>query len=151
MEQKLDPTKDYILVKDLSTAYEWVQKMLQYNFNALNYENISKWIKETWMIIQTERDKYMREKELYAKFETERNKIEKELDKEMKDKTAPDYQQKKTEELNKRMQWIIDPYMQEFIDTTTVEFKKLNYTFQETVPAYVNMFMEQNICVAFKY
>ena len=56
------------------------------------------------MIIQTERDKYMREKELYAKFETERNKIEKELDKEMKDKTAPDYQQKKTEELNKRMQ-----------------------------------------------
>ena len=53
MEQKLDPTKDYILVKDLSTAYEWVQKMLQYNFNALNYENISKWIKETWMIIQT--------------------------------------------------------------------------------------------------
>ena len=103
------------------------------------------------MIIQTERDKYMREKELYAKFETERNKIEKEIDKEMKDKTAPDYQQKKTEELNKRMQWIIDPYMQEFIDTTTVEFKKLNYTFQETVPAYVNMFMEQNICVAFKY
>ena len=104
------------------------------------------------MVIQTERDKWMKEKELYSKFETERNKIEKEIDKEMKDKTVPDYQQKKTEELNKRMQEIIDPHMQEFIDTVIVkDFKQLNYTFQETVPAYVNMFMEQNVCVAFKY
>jgi len=34
-------------IKDISTAYEGIQKMLQYNFNAINYENISKWIKET--------------------------------------------------------------------------------------------------------
>ena len=62
----------------------------------------------------------MKQKELYSKFETERNKIEKEIDKKMKDKTDPDYQSKKTEELNKRMQAIIDPYMQEFIDTVNV-------------------------------
>lgn len=142
------------LIKDISTAYEGIQKMLQYNFNAINYENISKWIKETWFLIQQKRDEYMKEKNLYSKFETERNKIEKELDKEMKDKSSPDYQQKKTEELNKRMQAIIDPYMQEFIDTAIVkwsEYKELSYTFQDTVPAYVNMFMEQNNCVAFKY
>lgn len=62
----------------------------------------------------------MKEKELYSKFETERNRIEKEIDKEMKDKTAEDYEKKKTEELNKRMQAVIDPYMQEFIDTVNV-------------------------------
>lgn len=143
---------EMISIKDISTAYEWIQKMLQYNFNALNYENISKWMKETWVVIQSERDKWMKDKELYSKFETERNKIEKEIDKEMKDKTAEDYQQKKTEELNKRMQAVIDPHMQEFIDTVMVkDFKKLSYHFQETVPAYVNMFMEQNVCVDFTY
>lgn len=141
-------------IKDISTAYEWIQKMLQYNFNATNFENISTWIKDTWMLIQKKRDEWMKEKELYSKFETERNKIEKEIDKEMKDKTASDYQSKKTEELNKRMQEIIDPYMQEFIDTVTVgwdEFKILSYHFQETVPAYVNMYMQQNVCVNFTY
>lgn len=143
---------EMISIKDISTAYEWIQKMLQYNFNALNYENISKWMKETWVVIQSERDKWMKDKELYSKFETERNKIEKEINKEMKDKTAEDYQQKKTEELNKRMQAVIDPHMQEFIDTVMVsDFKKLSYHFQETVPAYVNMFMEQNVCVDFTY
>lgn len=142
------------LIKDISTAYEWIQKMLQYNFNSVNYENITKWIKNTWLLIQQERDDWMKERGLYSKFETERNKIEKEIDKEMKDKTASDYQQKKTEELNKRMQAIIDPYMQEFIDTVTVgwdKFKPLSYHFQDTVPAYVNMFMEQNVCVNFTY
>ena len=141
-------------IKDISTAYEGIQKMLQYNFNAINYENISKWIKETWLLVQQERDEWMKQKELYSKFETERNKIEKEIDKKMKDKTDPDYQSKKTEELNKRMQAIIDPYMQEFIDTVNVwgdKYKELSYTFQDSVPAYVNMFMEQNPCVAFKY
>ena len=34
-------------IKDISTAYEGIQKMLQYNFNATNFENITTWIKNT--------------------------------------------------------------------------------------------------------
>ncbi|MBR6906967.1 hypothetical protein IKN40_00195 [bacterium] len=96
----------------------------------------------------------MKEKDLYSKFETERNRVEKEIDKELKDKTDPEYLNKKNEELNKRMQAVIDPYMNEFIETTTVdenEYKVLKYKFQETVPAYVNMYMLQNACVEFTY
>lgn len=141
------------LIKDITMAYDWVQKMLQYNFNKENFIAITNWIKETWQLIQAKRDEWMREKWLYQKFETERNRIEKEIDKEMKDKTAPDYQQKKTEELNKRMQNIIDPYMSEFIEWTisASEYTPLKYEFQDTVPAYVNMYMQQNDSIIFTY
>lgn len=139
------------LIRDISIAYEWIQKMLQYNFNSENFHNIVDWIKDTGQLIQVKRDEWMKEKELYSKFETERNRIEKELDKEMKDKTDPDYLTKKNDELNKRMQAIIDPYMNEFIEWTIPEdeYKPLEYKFQETVPAYVNMYMLQSNCVNF--
>lgn len=142
------------LIKDLSLAYEWIQKMLQYNFNEWNFKAITEWIHSTWQLIQIKRDEWMKEKDLYSKFETERNRVEKEIDKELKDKTDPEYLNKKNEELNKRMQAVIDPYMNEFIETTTVdenEYKVLKYKFQETVPAYVNMYMLQNACVEFTY
>ena len=144
-----------ITIRDISTAYEWIQKMLQYNFNQSNFENISKWLKDTWLLIQVKRDEWMKEKDLFAKFEVERNKIEKEVEKELKDKTAEDYQQKKTEELNKRMQWVVDPYMAQFIDEVTVDdFNKLEFKFQDNLPAYVNIIfvfhhMIQGIVIAY--
>lgn len=139
-------------IRDISTAYESIQKMLQYNFNQDNFDNISKWLKATWLLIQVKRDEWMKEKDLFAKFETERNRIEKEVDKELKDKTAEDYHQKKTEELNKRMQWVVDPYMAQFIDEVVVDdFKALKFKFQDNLPAYVNMYMQDNSCVEFTY
>lgn len=139
-------------IRDISTAYESIQKMLQYNFNKDNFENISKWLKDTGLLIQVKRDEWMKEKDLFSKFETERNRVEKEIDKELKDKTDPEYHNKKNEELNKRMQLVIDPYMEQFIDEVVVEdFEELEFQFQNNLPSYVNMYMKDNSCVKFTY
>lgn len=140
-----------VLMSDLSAAYDQLGKMLQYNFNYENFENLTNWLKSMWVIIETKRDEWMKERDLYAKFEVEHNRIEKEVDKKMKKKSDPDYEKNFKEEVTRQMNGVMDPYMNEFISTVKVDIECLEYKFQENLPAYVNLFMRDNMCINFSH
>lgn len=139
-----------VLMVDLSRAYDSITKMMQYNFNYKNFTAISGWIKDMWVLIETKRDEWMKEKDLYSKFETEHNRIEKEVSEEMKDKTAPNYQEEYNKEVTKRMNTYMDPYMNDFIQQVQVDVEPLEYVFQADLPAYVNLYMKESLVVNFK-
>lgn len=139
-----------VLMVDLSRAYDSITKMMQYNFNYKNFTAISEWIKDMWVLIETKRDEWMKEKDLYSKFETEHNRIEKEVSEEMKDKTAPNYQEEYNKEVTKRMNAYMDPYMNDFIQQVQVDVEPLEYVFQADLPAYVNLYMKESLVVNFK-
>lgn len=139
-----------VLMVDLSRAYDSITKMMQYNFNYKNFTAISEWIKDMWVLIETKRDEWMKEKDLYSKFETEHNRIEKEVSEEMKDKTAPNYQEEYNKEVTKRMNTYMDPYMNDFIQQVQVDVEPLEYVFQADLPAYVNLYMKESLVVNFK-
>lgn len=139
-----------VLMVDLSRAYDSITKMMQYNFNYKNFTAISEWIKDMWVLIETKRDEWMKEKDLYSKFETEHNRIEKEVSEAMKDKTAPNYQEEYNKEVTKRMNAYMDPYMNDFIQQVQVDVEPLEYVFQADLPAYVNLYMKESLVVNFK-
>lgn len=139
-----------VLMVDLSRAYDSITKMMQYNFNYKNFTAISEWIKDMWVLIETKRDEWMKEKDLYSKFETEHNRIEKEVSEAMKDKTAPNYQEEYNKEVTKRMNTYMDPYMNDFIQQVQVDVEPLEYVFQADLPAYVNLYMKESLVVNFK-
>lgn len=139
-----------VLMVDLSRAYDSITKMMQYNFNYKNFTAITDRVKKLWVVIETKRDEWMKEKDLYSKFETEHNRIEKEVSEEMKDKTAPNYQEEYNKEVTKRMNAYMDPYMNDFIQQVQVDVEPLEYVFQADLPAYVNLYMKESLVVNFK-